>query len=155
MVKKLLKKERLYQVGVLKRFIHACFYGVGAISFPKGTAKRILDNLFLPDFSFWWLVFGLPILFFSFFSLIEIFIHFPVISLVSVHFYYAVTSGYCVFSDIPAFSCVSFTLFRLTIRILTSYSDHIGSATNNNVKTSEVGVITAATIRMITMACLR
>lgn len=42
-----------------------------------------------------------------------------------------------------------------TIRILTSYNNHIGNATSDSVKTSEVGVIMTATTRMTTMACLR
>lgn len=46
-----------------------------------------------------------------------------------------------------------FVLF--TIQILISYNTHIGNATNDRVNTSEVGVIMAATTRMITMACLR
>ena len=41
---------------------------------------------------------------------------------------------------------------RFTIQILTSYNNHIGNATNDNVNISDVGVITAATIRIITTA---
>ena len=41
---------------------------------------------------------------------------------------------------------------RFTIKILTSYNNHIGSDTNNKVNTSDVGVIIAATTRMITTA---
>ena len=44
---------------------------------------------------------------------------------------------------------------RFTIRMLTSYSSHMGKATSKSVKISEVGVINAAMIRMMTMACLR
>ena len=44
---------------------------------------------------------------------------------------------------------------RFTIKILTSYNNHIGNATSESVNTSEVGVMIAATTRIITMACLR
>ena len=43
----------------------------------------------------------------------------------------------------------------LTTQMLTSYSSHIGKATSDSVKTSEVGVIMAATTRMTTTACFR
>ena len=39
--------------------------------------------------------------------------------------------------------------------MLASYKTHIGNVTNDNVNTSEVGVMTAATIRIITIACFR
>lgn len=42
-----------------------------------------------------------------------------------------------------------------TTRMLASYKTHIGNVTNDNVNTSEVGVMTAATIRIITIACFR
>ncbi len=42
-----------------------------------------------------------------------------------------------------------------TIKILTSYKIHIGRATSERVKTSEVGVMIAATMRIITTACFR
>ena len=44
---------------------------------------------------------------------------------------------------------------RFTIKILNSYSPHIGSATNDSVKMSDVGLIMAATTRITTIACLR
>lgn len=47
------------------------------------------------------------------------------------------------------------TAVRLTIRMLISKSIHIGSATSDNVKTSDVGVMIAATMRMSTMAWRR
>lgn len=50
---------------------------------------------------------------------------------------------------------MSLCVVLFTIRILISYSNHIGNATSNSVKTSEVGVMVAATTRMTTMACLR
>lgn len=43
----------------------------------------------------------------------------------------------------------------LTIKILISNNIHIGKVTSESVKTSDVGVMTAATIRIITTACLR
>ena len=39
--------------------------------------------------------------------------------------------------------------------MLISYNTHIGNATSESVKTSDVGVIIAAITRIITMACLR
>lgn len=39
--------------------------------------------------------------------------------------------------------------------MLTSYNNHIGNTTSDNVNKSDVGVITAAITSMITMACLR
>lgn len=39
--------------------------------------------------------------------------------------------------------------------MLISYSNHIGKATSESVKTSEVGVMMAATTRIATIACLR
>lgn len=39
--------------------------------------------------------------------------------------------------------------------MLISYSAHIGNATNDRVNTSEVGVIIAATTRIIIIACFR
>ena len=44
---------------------------------------------------------------------------------------------------------------RFTMKILISYNTHIGNATKSNVKMSEVGVMTAAMIRMMTIACRR
>lgn len=41
----------------------------------------------------------------------------------------------------------------LTTQMLTSYSSHIGKATSDSVKTSDVGVMMAATTRMTTTAC--
>ncbi len=42
-----------------------------------------------------------------------------------------------------------------TTNTLASYSIHMGKATSSKVKTSDVGVITAATTRITTTACLR
>lgn len=44
---------------------------------------------------------------------------------------------------------------RFTIPMLASYSTHMGRATSERVNTSEMGVITAATTRIITTACFR
>lgn len=45
------------------------------------------------------------------------------------------------------------TKLRCSFKMLTSYRNHIGNATNDRVKTSDVGVIMAARKRMIVMAC--
>lgn len=45
-------------------------------------------------------------------------------------------------------------LLRFTIQMHPSYNTHIGKAANEGVNISNVGVITAATISIIIMACL-
>lgn len=51
--------------------------------------------------------------------------------------------------------CFSNFSTLLTIRILTSYNIHISKTTSESVKISEVGVIIAATTRIMTMECFR
>ena len=50
---------------------------------------------------------------------------------------------------------VHYLFVVFTINTLTSYNIHIGKATSDRVNTSDVGVIIAATTRIITMACFR